>query len=362
MARLGDYVRIRTGKLDANAASPNGRYPFFTCAVEPLSIDSYSYDCECVLVAGNGDLNVKYYRGRFDAYQRTYIIESKDKQILDTYFLYQFLEKYIEVLRQDSIGGVIKYIKLGNLTEANIPLPDLPTQRRIAATLDKVSEGIDLCRKMLGDLDELVKSQFVEMFGTPESVLDSTHTIAEVADVQVGIVIKPTHYYADGNDGIKAFRSLNIGSMYIKDDDWVYFTEEAMKETQRTVAHTDDVLVVRSGNPGTSCVVPPEYDGCNVIDLIIAHPNKEMILPEYLCAFTNMPHGMNQINSQQRGVAQKHFNVGMYKELRLILPSLDEQKQFVEFLKQTGKSKFAIQRQLAELETLKKSLMQKYFR
>ena len=179
------------------------------------------------------------------------------------------------------------------------------------------------------------------MFGSPESALESPHTIAEVADVQVGIVIKPSRYYADGNNGVKAFRSLNIGPMFIKDDDWVFFTEDAMKETQRTVAHTGDVLVVRSGNPGTSCVVPPEYDGCNVIDLIIAHPNKNKVLPEYLSSYTNMPHGMNQINSQQRGVAQKHFNVGMYKDLKLILPSMDEQKCFVEFLQQSDKSKFS---------------------
>ena len=99
MARLGDYVRIRTGKLDANAASERGQYPFFTCAVEPLKIDTYSYDCECVLVAGNGDLNVKYYNGKFDAYQRTYIIESLDKTVLSVSYLYCFLDKYIETLR-----------------------------------------------------------------------------------------------------------------------------------------------------------------------------------------------------------------------------------------------------------------------
>ena len=51
--RLGDYCKIRTGKLDANAACENGRYPFFTCSVTPLKINSYSFDCECVLVAGN---------------------------------------------------------------------------------------------------------------------------------------------------------------------------------------------------------------------------------------------------------------------------------------------------------------------
>ena len=72
--KLGTLTRIRTGKLDANASSTDGAYPFFTCSREVLRIATYSYDCECVLVAGNGDLNVKYYAGKFDAYQRTYIV------------------------------------------------------------------------------------------------------------------------------------------------------------------------------------------------------------------------------------------------------------------------------------------------
>ena len=112
--RLGDLVNIRTGKLDANAASENGQYPFFTCSKEPLRIDNYSYDCECVLVAGNGDLNVKYYKGRFDAYQRTYIIELKPEVTeISTYYLYLFFMLYVQELRIKSIGGIIKYIKLG---------------------------------------------------------------------------------------------------------------------------------------------------------------------------------------------------------------------------------------------------------
>ena len=93
--KLGDYVKIRTGKLDANASSEDGSYPFFTCSIEPLKISSYSYDCECCLVAGNGDLNVKYYNGKFDAYQRTYIIESLNKEKLDVMYLYFFLSSYI---------------------------------------------------------------------------------------------------------------------------------------------------------------------------------------------------------------------------------------------------------------------------
>lgn len=165
MAKLGDYVKIRTGKLDANASSESGQYPFFTCAIEPLKIDSYSYDCECVLVAGNGDLNVKYYSGKFDAYQRTYIIESMDKTFLDVQYLYFFMDKYLETLRSQSIGGVIKYIKLGNLTEADIFIPSIERQRKIVQILRKSRELIFLRKQQLAKLDELVKARFVEMFG-----------------------------------------------------------------------------------------------------------------------------------------------------------------------------------------------------
>ncbi|MGY0633062.1 restriction endonuclease subunit S [Luteimonas sp. A478] len=125
---LGDLTSIRTGKLDANASSSDGAYPFFTCAREPLRISSYSYDCECALVAGNGDLNVKQYSGKFDAYQRTYIVESTDKSRLTTNYLYHFLDAYVGELRKQSIGGIIKYIKRGNLTEARLPLPPLALQ------------------------------------------------------------------------------------------------------------------------------------------------------------------------------------------------------------------------------------------
>ena len=163
--RLGDYVKIKTGKLDANASSPDGEYPFFTCAVEPLKIDSYSYDCECVLVAGNGDLNVKYYDGKFDAYQRTYIIESKDKTRLSVPYLYRFLDAYIDILRNQSIGGVIKYIKLGNLTEAPTVIPALQIQNKTVSILSFLDSLIEKANQQKEKLDELIKSRFVEMFG-----------------------------------------------------------------------------------------------------------------------------------------------------------------------------------------------------
>ena len=116
--------------------------------------------------------------------------------------------------------------------------------------------------------------------------------VSDVCKVRVGIVIKPTQYYSENKEGVRAFRSLNIGEMFVKDEDWVYFTEEANQKNQRTILRTDDVVISRSGIPGIACVITDEYDGCNAIDIIIATPNVNCINPVYLAAFTNLTGGL----------------------------------------------------------------------
>ena len=159
--RIGDLTKIRTGKLDANAASMDGQYPFFTCSKEPLRISTYSYDCECVLVAGNGDLNVKYYNGKFDAYQRTYIIENNNVEKLYLPYLYYFLETYIEELRKQAIGGVIKYIKICNLSDAVIELPSIEKQKKIVKILKSSKKCLDMRNTQMAFLDGLIKFRFI---------------------------------------------------------------------------------------------------------------------------------------------------------------------------------------------------------
>ena len=191
---LENLVMIRTGKLNANANSKNGAYPFFIFAKAPLRINSYSFDCECILVAGNGDLNVKYYKGKFDAYQRTYVVESLNKTKLDTRYLYWFLDNYIEKLRQLSIGGVIKYIKLENLKDPKIPLPSLKEQRHIVHILDQADALRQKRQKAISLLDDYLKAVFLEMFGDPVTNPKGWKTMkgAKYSDlITVGVVIKP---------------------------------------------------------------------------------------------------------------------------------------------------------------------------
>lgn len=286
-------------------------------------------------------MNVKYYNGKFDAYQRTYIIEDNSGGKLYMPYLYYFMEGYIEELRKQAIGGVIKYIKLGNLTNALIELPSIHKQRAIVDILEKIRNVIAMRNAEVNKLENLVRARFVELFGDENNSKNwSIVHIEDVADVQVGVVIKPSQYYTDESNGIKAFRSLNVGAGFIKDSDWVYFTAEGHQKNSKSILRENDLLIVRSGAPGTACVVTEDYVGCNAIDIIIAHPDCEKVNPYYLCTFTNMPHGKKQIVEGTGGAAQQHFNVGKYNKLQLMLPPKELQDKFVEFINQIAKSKF----------------------
>ena len=265
------------------------------------------------------------------------------------------LEKYFS-------GATIPHIYFKDYKSEEFNLDNLENQKKIVTVLKKVENIINFREEVLEELDTLIKAQFVELFGDEKnSKKYPVLKIKDVADVQVGVVVKPAQYYTDARNGVKAFRSLNVGEMYIKDEEWIYFSDEGQRKNAKSILRENDLVIVRSGSPGTACVVTKEYEGSNAVDVIIAHPDTDIINPYYLCAFTNYPHGRHQIEEGTGGAAQQHFNVGKYKEMDLIYPPIEEQKRFVSFIKEIDKSKAAIQESLNETQLLFDSLMQEYF-
>lgn len=119
--KVGDVTPIKTGKKDANFGTNDGPFPFFTCAQEPIKAPSYSFDTNAVILAGNGDFNVKLYRGKFEAYQRTYVLEPINDKML--YLLYFCIAENMKRLAIEASGSTIKFITKGMIENLVINEP-----------------------------------------------------------------------------------------------------------------------------------------------------------------------------------------------------------------------------------------------
>lgn len=141
--RMRSLCTICTGKRDANFGSPDGEFLFFTCAKEPLRCKSYSYEGESILLAGNGDIsNISLYNGRFEAYQRTYILQSPTPLYLP-YLYYHLQYNWVDYNVGKVFGSAIPYIRLGNLENYPVALPPLEEQKRIVAKIEEMLPLID---------------------------------------------------------------------------------------------------------------------------------------------------------------------------------------------------------------------------
>ena len=179
VVRLEDVCTFTTGKLNSEKATEDGQYPFFTCSQETFRIDSYSFDQEAVLLSGNnarGIFSVKYYNGKFDAYQRTYVITVKDtKRLSYRYFLYDLFLR-LEVLRRQSIGATTKYLTASIIKNLGLTLPSLSEQLLISSALWSCDEKIAVLEQEAARLDELFHAMLDELMTGKRSavpVIDS---------------------------------------------------------------------------------------------------------------------------------------------------------------------------------------------
>ena len=365
LKRLGDYVKIQTGKLDANASSENGKYPFFTCSVNNLWIDNYAYDCECVLIAGNGDLNVKYYEGKFNAYQRTYVVESIDKTILDIRYLYYFMNKYIDVLRNNAIGGVIKYIKMGDLTEVIIPLPPLKTQKKIVEVLDKAQGLIDVRKEQIRLIDELIQSVFYEMFGDP--VTNSKGW--EVCKMASLGSFKNGMNFISSDSGV-TLNCLGVGdfkSLYkINQTEVLPRVSLNQIPSEGYMLKNKDIVFVRSnGNKalvGRSVIVYPNDNKTTFSGFCIRlRVESTVVHEEFLIHLLRSNSVKQKLLSNGRGANISNLNQKMLSDIDIVLPPKELQMKFYKIVEKIEIQKSNMELSLAEHTMSFQSLMKKFF-
>lgn len=250
---------------------------------------------------------------------------------VDTEYLRYFIQSKYALLNTKKKGTGTPHLNTEVLNKAKLIVPAINEQKRIVCRIEELFSSLDNAIETLNKTKELLavyrqavlKNAFDNIDGSILKVKDVCN------EIKVGIVIKPSQYYTSAENGIKAFRSANVREFHIDDFDWVYLNDKGQSENKRSIVHTGDVLIVRSGYPGTACVVEEKFDGCNAIDVLIAVPNQELVLPEYLCAYTNSPLGKVYVSEKKRGVGQKHFNVGGYSAMNITVPSKEIQQKIV---------------------------------
>lgn len=162
--KLGDICQITTGKLDANAQVDNGIYPFFTCAEQPFKIDNFAFDTEALLISGNGaNLGyINYYKGKFNAYQRTYVLDLFSENI-------QYIKWALKVLLPKRIAiekssSNTPYIVLSTLTDLRLPIPNKSNQCHIAKLMQSLERKLSSQIALNGSYNKLKQYLLRQMF------------------------------------------------------------------------------------------------------------------------------------------------------------------------------------------------------
>jgi len=164
---LGDVTNIITGKLNSNASAEYGKYPFFTCSKEDYKINSYSFDCEAILLAGNnavGDFGIKHYNGKFDAYQRTYVITIKHENEFDYDFLYYALKLRLKEFQRYSFGTATQYLTKTILDPFEFEAPSYPKQKIIGGILGSLDRLIEKLTNQNQILEKIIQTIFKSWF------------------------------------------------------------------------------------------------------------------------------------------------------------------------------------------------------
>jgi len=282
-------------------------------------------------------------------------------------YLYRYLKNITAYLNNLGRGATFKEISKSIVESVHIPLPPLPIQQKIANVLDCVNALIEKRKAQIVKLDLLVKSQFIEMFGDPVTNPMGWEiiTLSKITS-KIGSGATPRggqESYVD--EGISLVRSMNVHNGYFKYEDLAHITDEQAKQLDYVTLLDNDVLLnITGASVARSCIVPNgilparvnqhvSIIRCDSSRLSYIYANAMLISDSYQQFLLSI--------GESGGATRQAITKQQIEGFIVILPPLDIQTRFADFVRAADKSKFEIQRSLDKLELLRKSLMQQYF-
>ena len=291
------------------------------------------------------------------------VLHPKNDVCLPRFLMYALRGKrtYIE---NRAKGVAQKGIYLKEVSDIDIYIPDISNQEIIINKLDKVNTIIKLRQEELLALDNLIKARFVEMFGDPVANDMSWNTL-HLENACKSIVDCPhsTPSYTNEDTGFMCIRTSIVKKNKILWNDIEYISEdEFVKRIQRKKPEVGDIVYTREGAIlGIAAIIDRD---CNVAlgqRSMLLSPDIDKCTSEFVCVAMNSDSFLDNVLKGVSGSASPHINVGNIKAFRMIMPPIELQKQFSNFVKQVDKSKVKVQKALDETQKLFDSLMQQYF-
>jgi len=343
--KLGDYASFVTGKLDSNAAKPDGMYPFFTCSRETLRTDTYSFDTECVLLAGNnaaGIFSIKYFEGKFDAYQRTYIIEPFDRNKLSTRFLYYALQLQLEYMKSVSTGAATKFLTKTILDGLVLEIPEYDTQRKIAAILSAYDDLIENNNRRIQILEGMAQAIYREWFVNFHfpghegvKMVDSVTVLGvvpEVWDVQtLADVLENLESGSRPKGGINpddtdvpsigAENILGLGKYDFTKEKFV--SSKFFEKMKRGIIKDSDVLLYKDGAKlGRKSLFRDGFphDLCSINEHVFILRSNNRCTQSYLYFWLDLSNMTQAIINLNSNAAQPGINQAKVKTLPILIP------------------------------------------
>lgn len=333
IAKLGKIAIIKTGKLDSNAAVIGGRYPFFTCDPNTLSIDVWAYDTEAVLLAGNnasGNYTAKYYKGKFNAYQRTYIIESANEEELNIRYLCYALNQQLRLLKTMSSGSTTKFLTVRMLDNLDIPLPSINIQTEIVNILSAYDDLIENNQKQIKLLEEAAQRIYKEWFvdlrfpgyentkivdGVPEEW--RVASIADICDTVGGGTpsTKIQSYYEKGDILWVTPTDITQNFSLALLDTEKKITPEGLKNSSAKILPAETILMTSRASVGFFGMC--KYEVCTNQGFISCIPKREN-LQMYL--LFNLKSRIEEIRQKAGDSTYLEISKTVFRELKIILP------------------------------------------
>lgn len=341
--------------------------------VEYVKITNSTKKCEekDILIARYGASIGKILTGLSGAYNVAMMKVIIDEKIVDRKFIYNFLksdvfQNYIKNVGQRAAQAGFNKEELSKI---NINLPTLKEQKNVAKELDKVQEIIDIREKQIEELDELIKSQFVEMFEDP--FYNEKHWTKDDMGKYISVL---TDFSANGSyavldSQVKMYDSPNYAYMVRTTDlennnfvtDVKYIDENAYNLLAKSKVYGNEIIMCKIGSAGKCYLMPnlnkPVSLGRNAF--LFRYNNN--INPVFIYNLLISDYGQNEISKYVRGAVTKTITKDDARKIKIIIPPIELQNKFAEFVKQIDKQKLEIQKSLEETKKLQESLMNKYF-